>query len=93
MLRRLGYACICLSIEARSSRGTVLRNAAPERLRSLIEANLAGLREMLEFNRNRGILLFRISSDVIPFGGHPVNDLRWWEEFAPPPCRDGRLHP
>lgn len=89
MLRRLGYACICLSIEARSSKGTILRNATPERLRSLIEANLGGLRQMLEFNRERGILLFRISSDVVPFGGHPVNELRWWEEFATPLAQMG----
>jgi UV DNA damage endonuclease len=83
MLRRLGYACITLSIDARSSHGTVLRLATPDRLRELIAKNLAGLRRQLEFNAAHDIHLFRISSDVIPFGGHPANDLAWWEEFAP----------
>lgn len=90
-LRRLGYACICLSIDARSNRGTILRNATPERLRDLISANLAGLREMLTFNINNDIRLFRISSQVIPFGGHPVNQLAWWEEFAAPLAELGNL--
>jgi len=84
MLHRLGYACICLSTDARASRGTVLRNATPARLRELIAANLDGLRSILEFNARARVLLFRISSDVIPFGGHPVNELRWWEEFGEP---------
>ena len=40
MLRRLGYACVCLSVEDSSPRGTILRNATPERLRALTAANL-----------------------------------------------------
>ena len=43
MLRRLGYPCLCLSVDDSSSRGTILRNATPERLRALTEANLARL--------------------------------------------------
>ena len=29
------------------------------------------------------ILLYRISSNVIPFASHPINELKWWEEFTP----------
>ena len=43
MLRRLGYACLSLSVEDSSPRGTILRDATPERLRALTAANLAGL--------------------------------------------------
>lgn len=82
MLRRLGYVGISLSIEASSNRGTILRNVSAPRLRELIGANLAGLRAMLEFNNAHAIRLFRISSQIIPFGGHPANDLAWWDEFA-----------
>jgi UV DNA damage endonuclease len=82
MIRRLGYACLCTALENSSPRGTILRNATPERLRELIGVNLGRLGAVLRFNVAHGIKLFRISSDLIPFGSHPVNTVRWWEEFA-----------
>lgn len=91
MLRRLGYACLCLSLEPGSPRGTILRNASPERLRGLIELNLATLQQVIAFNVEHGVRLFRISSDVIPFGSHPVNTLRWWAQFRQPLREIGRL--
>jgi UV DNA damage endonuclease len=48
----------------------------------LIAANLKGLATVLRFNVEHGIQLFRISSDIIPFGGHPVNTVLWWDECA-----------
>lgn len=80
---RFGYACINLSIPARSNRRCLLKNATAVTLRSLIKQNLTGLRHILEYNAARDILLFRISSDVIPFASHRVNLLNWEEEFAP----------
>jgi UV DNA damage endonuclease len=91
MLRRLGYACLCLSLEHGSPRGTILRNASPERLRGLIELNLATLKRVIAFNIEHGVRLFRISSDVIPFGSHPVNRLRWWADFREPLGEIGRI--
>jgi UV DNA damage endonuclease len=84
MLRRLGYACLSLSVEGSSPRGTILRNATPERLRALTAANLAGLQRVLEFNVEHGVRMFRLSSDIVPFGSHPVNAMPWWDEFAEP---------
>ncbi len=81
MLRRLGYACLSLSVEDSSPRGTILRNATPERLRALIATNLVGLKRVLEFNVESGVRMFRLSSDIVPFGSHPVNDIPWWDEF------------
>ncbi|MZQ74669.1 MAG: UV DNA damage repair endonuclease UvsE [Peptoclostridium sp.] len=78
---RIGYACINLSIDAPTSKGCLLKNATPERLRELIETNLAGLRKILEYNSEKRIRLFRISSDLIPFGSHEVNKLEWHREF------------
>jgi UV DNA damage endonuclease len=82
MIRRLGYACLCTALEHSSPRGTILRNATPERLRELIAVNLERLGTVLRFNVAHGIRLFRISSGVITIGSHPVNTIRWWEEFA-----------
>ena len=81
-LRRLGYACLCLSEPDTSPRGTLLRNASPERLRALTRENLARLERVLRFSAAHAIGLFRVSSDVIPIGSHPVNDVPWWEELA-----------
>ncbi|MDQ3810484.1 MAG: UV DNA damage repair endonuclease UvsE [Chloroflexota bacterium] len=91
MLRRLGYACLCLSLEHGSPRGTILRNASPERLRGLVELNLATLKRVIIFNVEHGVRLFRISSDVIPFGSHPVNTLSWWADFREPLREIGRM--
>src|SRR5579859_3025408 len=82
MLRRLGYACLSLSVEDSSPRGTILRNATPERLRALTAANLARLKRVLEFNVESDVRMFRLSSDIVPFGSHPVNAVAWWDEFA-----------
>ncbi len=81
MLRHLGYVAIALSLDATTNRTCRLRNATPERLRELIAENLNGLGKVLRFNLEQHISLYRISSMVIPFGSHPVNQLRWWEEF------------
>ncbi|HEY6353038.1 MAG TPA: UV DNA damage repair endonuclease UvsE, partial [Burkholderiaceae bacterium] len=81
MLRRLGYACLSLSVEDSSPRGTILRKATPERLRALTAVNLAGLKRVLEFNVESGVRMFRISSDIVPFGSHPINASPWWDEF------------
>jgi UV DNA damage endonuclease len=82
MLGRLGYACLSLSVEASSPRGTILRNATPKRLRALTAANLAGPKRVLEFNVEHDVRMFRLSSAIVPFGSHPVNGLAWWVEFA-----------
>lgn len=73
---------IALSIGATTNRTCRLRNATPEKLRHLIRLNLEGLREVLRFNLQQGIYLYRISSQIIPFASHPVNRLPWWDEFA-----------
>ena len=80
---RLGYACLCLTLRGvQYTRGTILKYAQPERLRGLIRDNLAALPKVIEFNRDHDIRLFRLSSDAIPFGSHPVNEVPWWDEFA-----------
>src|SRR6476661_722136 len=91
MLRRLGYACLCLCVDDSSPRGTILRNATLERLRALTAANLTRLDRVLEFNVARGVRMFRMSSDIVPFGSHPVNTTPWWDEFAEPLAHIGKL--
>ncbi len=81
MSLRLGYACINTQLPS-SNRTTRLDRATPERLLELSRINLAALGEVLRWNIANGIVVFRISSEVIPFGSHPVNTLRWWDNLS-----------
>ena len=78
---RIGYACLTRGIPYTDIKGTVQKNATEARLRELIAHNLASLDRMLDYNRDSGIHMLRISSDIIPFGSSPVNTLQWEEEF------------
>jgi UV DNA damage endonuclease len=88
---RIGYPCINLSLGCRSSRTFRLRNYSPERLRETVSGNLDCLRRTLLWNRERGILYFRITSDLVPFASHPVMDFPWQEAFREDLASLGRL--
>lgn len=79
---KIGYACLNLSLAQRSNHRCILKNATPANLRTLIKKNLQGLKVILEYNSLHGILLYRITSDIIPFASHPVNQVNWVEEFS-----------
>jgi UV DNA damage endonuclease len=78
---RVGYACVHTELPS-SARTLRLANATPERIAELIGANLDALETILRWNSDNGIEVFRVTSNLIPFGSHPVNGLRWWEDFA-----------
>jgi UV DNA damage endonuclease len=81
-LIRIGYACINTKLPS-PNRTCRLKNATPEKILELASANLEALQPILEWNAVRGIELFRITSDLIPFGSHPVNTVPWWEILKP----------
>jgi len=78
---RLGYACVNTLLPT-SARTLRLANATPERLRELIRSNLDALDAILRWNDDHGIQVFRLTSNLIPFGSHPANTLAWWDEFS-----------
>ena len=78
---RIGYACLTRGIPYTDIKGTVQKNATEARLRDIIAHNLASLDRILDYNRDNSINMFRISSDIIPFGSSPVNKLQWDKEF------------
>jgi UV DNA damage endonuclease len=82
VLRHLGFVSNALAIDAAPSRTCRLKGASPERLRALIGINLGELEKILHYCDENRVHLYRISSEVVPFASHPVNTLRWWEEFA-----------
>ena len=75
----IGYACLNIGTPNTNIRSVMQRNATPEKLTEVIAHNLAALERMIDYNRKNGIKLFRISSDLIPFGSSPFNALAWPE--------------
>jgi UV DNA damage endonuclease len=82
MTVRIGYCCINTVLPS-PNRTCRLANATPERILEIARQNLLALEEILHWNLAHGIRLFRISSETIPFGSHPVNQLAWREILQP----------
>ena len=77
----IGYACIHIGSEETKLSAITLKNATDENLRLVIKKNLNALKKIIQYNIDNDIRLFRISSDIIPFGSHPMNTLDWEKEF------------
>ena len=78
---RVGYACVNTRLPS-SARTLRLASLTQERLRELIRANLDALDTILRWNEAHGIAVFRLTSNLIPFGSHAANDLPWRDEFG-----------
>ncbi|WP_026881699.1 UV DNA damage repair endonuclease UvsE [Clostridium akagii] len=78
---KIGYACSPISLQYRTSRSTILKNFTEEKFNECVNENLKDLKSILDWNIKNNIYFFRISSDIIPFGGHEVNNIKWWDTF------------
>jgi UV DNA damage endonuclease len=78
---KIGYPCINRSIACTANRTFRLASYSGERVRETVDGNLACLRRILAFNREHGILFFRITSDLVPFASHPAMDFPWQDRF------------
>lgn len=78
---KIGYACLTIGVEEANFKTCILKNANDENLLSIIEHNLNSLDNIIDYNIEYDIKLFRISSGIIPFGSSPVNKLPWWNIF------------
>ncbi|MGX7393648.1 UV DNA damage repair endonuclease UvsE [Carnobacterium mobile] len=78
---KIGYACLTLGVYNTNFKTCTLKTATQENLLNITAHNLETLDRILDYNIKMGIKLFRISSDIIPFGSSPVNDLPWDEIF------------
>jgi len=79
----IGYACLAVGVSNTQIKGCTIANATDSRIAELAGQNLEAVGRMLDYNGQMGIKLFRISSDIIPFAGNPVNKLNWNQLFAP----------
>jgi len=87
---RLGYACINTQLPS-PARTARLANLTTERILQLVQENLEALEAILCWNRDHGIQVFRLTSNLIPFASHPANTLPWWEVFEERLSGLGRL--
>lgn len=79
---KIGYPCINYSIDCTPNKTFRLRNYSEERLVETVSKNLHCLYQILQYNSERSILFFRISSDIIPFASHEVCSFDWVTHFS-----------
>lgn len=77
----IGYACVALGVPGSDQKSITLKNATNERLCLVIEHNLNALETLIDYNISQNIKLFRISSDLIPFGSSRAASLPWDELY------------
>lgn len=80
---KIGYACLVVGVPDTTMKTTRKANATDERLTELIQNNLASMENMIDYNIKHGIKMYRISSDIIPFGSDlEMNQLDWVNLFT-----------
>lgn len=79
----IGYPCITVGVNDTKQKTCRKASATEEHLSTLIEHNLNALKNIVQFNGEHKIKLFRISSDIIPFASDKeVNTLDWSTQFS-----------
>jgi len=79
---RIGYACLTVGVEETTIRTCRLASATQERLTEIVAGNLAALDRILDYNAHNKIRMFRISSDIIPFGSNKAITFPWKKLFT-----------
>lgn len=78
----IGYACLAVGVPQSEMTHLSLSRVSDKSLYESCNANITHLGNLLRYTRDQELKLFRISSDLIPFGSSTANTLRWWELFA-----------
>ncbi len=79
---RIGYACLLVGVADTGFKSCTKKKATEDHLMTVIDHNLTVLDKIIDYNIRHHIGLFRITSDLIPFGSSPVNSLKWWDLFS-----------
>lgn len=80
-MTNLGYACLLVDVENNNFRTLRKASITEDKLLEIIKHNLTSLENIIDYNIKKNIKLFRITSDLIPFGSSNLNTLNWKEIF------------
>ncbi len=81
-LRHIGYACINMQMDITTNHTFRLARLSDEAVQQTATRNFAALQQILEWNLQHGIRLFRIGSSIIPFASHEKFTFNWLEAFV-----------
>jgi UV DNA damage endonuclease len=79
---KIGYPCINTEIGCTANSTFRLANLSNEKLTEKINNNLYCLENILSYNHEKGLLFFRIGSQLIPFAGYKKNKYNWEKVFG-----------
>lgn len=88
-LIRLGYACISMATKNNPNKKTTIaqlqkldRPEQLKKLRKLLQTNFFNLMDILQYNVEHSIYVYRLPSEFIPFATHAITaDWDWEKEF------------
>ena len=76
-MTNIGFACLAIGVEHSNYKTIRKEYLTDEKLKEIISYNLDSLENIIDYNIKNNIKMFRISSDLIPFGSSPINKLNW----------------
>lgn len=80
---RLGYPAQNVTLPATTNHTLRLSSLDdPEKLRALVWENLLAVENILRWNAEHGVALFRMGQSLIPFASHPAFPYDWEEEHG-----------
>lgn len=80
---KIGFACLTVGVPNTQMRTCRKASATPEKLMEIIKSNLEATEKIIDYSIKNGLKMYRLSSDLIPFGSDlSTNSLNWVELFA-----------
>lgn len=89
---KIGFACLTVGVDQTKMRTCRKASATEENLKEIIANNLRATENILLYSINRGLKMYRMSSDLIPFGSDlETNSMDWVAEFEEEFLQIGQL--